>query len=146
MRPLMRAKAPSSDLPPLTPGETAYVILDSGGLRLTSPALHGALDAAGRKELERFARGEQTSPFLELDTIQMLDGRGAPAMLVVLRSSTRAVLSPRQLEVARMAVVGATAREIAVALQISTNTVRDHLKAAYHRLGVANRVELARAV
>ena len=138
--------ARSSDIPPLAPGETAYAVVDGGGLRLTSPALHGALDATGRIELARFARGEQTSPLLELETIQMMDGRGAPALLVVLRSSSTAVLSPRQLEVARLAVGGATAREIAVALQISTNTVRDHLKVAYHRLGVANRVELARAV
>ncbi len=54
-----------------------------------------------------------------------------------------AVLTPRQREVVGYAAAGATNREIAETLEITPDTVSDHLSAAYQRLGVANRVELA---
>jgi len=52
-------------------------------------------------------------------------------------------LSPRQRQVTDLARVGATVDEIARALNISTNTVKYHLKEAYRVLGVASRIELA---
>lgn len=52
-------------------------------------------------------------------------------------------LSPRQREIAEFAIAGATAREIAATLDLAHDTVRDHIKAIYRRLGVASRVELA---
>ncbi|MGE0788235.1 MAG: LuxR C-terminal-related transcriptional regulator [Sandaracinaceae bacterium] len=55
-------------------------------------------------------------------------------------------LTGRQFEVCQLAAVGATAHEVARHLQISPHTVRQHLKAAYAELGVANRVELAHAL
>ncbi len=54
-----------------------------------------------------------------------------------------AALTPRQREVVGYAAAGATNREIAETLNITPDTVSDHLSAAYRRLGVANRVELA---
>jgi len=60
--------------------------------------------------------------------------------------SVDAVLTPRQREVVGYAVAGATNREIAETLGISADTVSDHLSESYRRLGVANRVELARKV
>ncbi|MFB6350939.1 MAG: LuxR C-terminal-related transcriptional regulator, partial [Bradymonadaceae bacterium] len=54
-----------------------------------------------------------------------------------------AVLTPRQREVVGYAAAGATNREIAETLEITPDTVSDHLSEAYDRLGVANRVELA---
>ncbi|MGE0790855.1 MAG: LuxR C-terminal-related transcriptional regulator [Sandaracinaceae bacterium] len=55
-------------------------------------------------------------------------------------------LSPRRREVAELAAVGATAIEIAAHMTISPHTVRQHLKSVYRELGVANRVELVRAL
>ena len=56
--------------------------------------------------------------------------------------SPDALLSPRQREVADYACAGATAREIGQTLGLSTETVREHLKEIYRRLGIASRVEL----
>lgn len=60
--------------------------------------------------------------------------------------SVESVLTPRQREVVGYAAAGATNREIAETLGISSDTVSDHLSESYRRLGVANRVELARKV
>lgn len=70
----------------------------------------------------------------------------APRYLVALAPSRAFSLSPRQLEVAEYASVGATAPEIATELDISVHTVRHHLKSIYERLGVACRVELRAAM
>ncbi len=57
-----------------------------------------------------------------------------------------APLTPKQRQVAYYLAAGATIRETADALNISTETVRTHLRAVYRRLMVANRVELAQAL
>lgn len=64
----------------------------------------------------------------------------APAWLQGVR------LTDRQREVAELASHGATVDEVAAHCGISPHTVRQHLKHAYRKLGVANRVELARAL
>lgn len=56
------------------------------------------------------------------------------------------LLTDAQLGVARFAASGATISEIAMTLKIAPGTVRVHLRAVYERLGIANRVELARAL
>jgi DNA-binding CsgD family transcriptional regulator len=61
-------------------------------------------------------------------------------------SHAKQVLSPRQYEIAEYAAAGATASEIARLLEISVHTVRQHLKEAYRRLQVGNRIELGRAL
>lgn len=62
------------------------------------------------------------------------------------RSSDLDRLTPRQREVCELAAAGATVPEISVYCAISTHTVRTHLKSAYRRLAVSNRVELARVL
>jgi DNA-binding CsgD family transcriptional regulator len=52
-------------------------------------------------------------------------------------------LTPRESEVARLLTRGASNDEIAGALWISRHTVKDHVKAIYAKLGVANRAELS---
>ena len=51
-------------------------------------------------------------------------------------------LSPRERDVARLAVAGYSNREIAAALHISVHTAGDHLKAIFTKLGVRSRAEL----
>ena len=50
-------------------------------------------------------------------------------------------LSPRQLEVIKLAAQGFTNREIGEFLQIGVNSVKDRLKTAFARLGASNRTE-----
>ena len=52
-------------------------------------------------------------------------------------------LTPRQLEIAKLAARGRTNCQIAEALRISVNTVKQRLKQAFQRLGVNNRIELS---
>lgn len=56
------------------------------------------------------------------------------------------VLTSRERQVARMAARGLTNREIAERLTVSVRTVENHLHAAYHKLGLRSRAELAPAV
>lgn len=48
-------------------------------------------------------------------------------------------LSPRELEVARLAAQGLTNREIAVQLELSVSTIEDHITSTFRKLGVARR-------
>jgi DNA-binding CsgD family transcriptional regulator len=53
-------------------------------------------------------------------------------------------LTPRQRELVELVALGRTDAEIASALAISANTVRNQLVAVRRRLGAANRAELVR--
>ena len=55
-------------------------------------------------------------------------------------------LTPREMEVARLAADGYRNAEIARELHISTHTVETHLKHIYHKLHVRSRTELAQAI
>ncbi|MFE9191899.1 LuxR family transcriptional regulator [Micromonospora sp. NPDC007208] len=58
------------------------------------------------------------------------------------RVLSRAVLTPRQEQIALLVAAGSTNVEIATNLVISTHTVKHHLRGVFHRLGVASRREL----
>lgn len=53
-------------------------------------------------------------------------------------------LSPREAEVLAAAADGASVREVAARVHLSTGTVRNHLSAAIGKTGAANRAEAAR--
>lgn len=55
-------------------------------------------------------------------------------------------LTPQQLRIARHVAEGATNREVALRLAVSTRTVDYHLRNVFAALGLRSRVELARMV
>lgn len=138
-------------------GPTALVVRGDGDVELASPAASAWVARTNRAQLvtdavaECEARDEPAATRVidgAMASLVRLDGRGAP-WLVTLTALTpitlmaEASLSERQRAVAHSAAAGATAAEIARDLGISEETVRDHLKAVYRRLGVASRLELS---
>ncbi|MET9507303.1 LuxR C-terminal-related transcriptional regulator [Streptomyces flavidovirens] len=55
-------------------------------------------------------------------------------------------MTPRELEVLRMAAEGTPTREIADRLALSVGTVRNHLAAVASKVGARNRVDTIRIV
>jgi DNA-binding NarL/FixJ family response regulator len=58
----------------------------------------------------------------------------------------RALLSPREEEISRLVAEGMSNREVSRALKISESTVKNSLFHIFEKLGISNRVELARYV
>ncbi|MEV6376208.1 helix-turn-helix transcriptional regulator [Micromonospora musae] len=56
------------------------------------------------------------------------------------------LLTGQQLRIAQLVAEGATNREVAARMFLSTRTVDHHLRNIFHRLGVRSRTELARAL
>ena len=76
-----------------------------------------------------------------LDRLAQLGSQGKRAAAAVRGPGS---LTPRELEVARLAAAGYSAREIGERLFIGERTVEGHLARAYAKLGVASKVELSR--
>lgn len=51
--------------------------------------------------------------------------------------------SQRELEVLKLVVEGCSNREIAIALHLSPNTVKTHVRALLNKLGVDHRIQIA---
>jgi DNA-binding NarL/FixJ family response regulator len=58
----------------------------------------------------------------------------------------KALLSPREEEISRLVAEGMSNREVSRALRISESTVKNSLFHVFDKLGISNRVELARYV
>jgi len=86
----------------------------------------------------------------EILEVVPVDGESGLSYVVRFRRADRprrspwSSLTPRQLELARLAVEGLKRREIAKRLGLTENTVKTHLKDIYVRLGVSTRAELVR--
>jgi DNA-binding CsgD family transcriptional regulator len=86
----------------------------------------------------------------------LLRGQGQEQVVVLLQPATsREVssmvlaahgLTPAQHRVAALVLQGRSTSEIVLTLQISTNTLQEHLRAVFDRFGVGNRRELVAAL
>lgn len=54
------------------------------------------------------------------------------------------LLSQRELQIVDSLLYGATAHEVGRELNLSFHTVRTHIRNIYSKLGICNRIELAR--
>ncbi|HEY3375101.1 MAG TPA: response regulator transcription factor [Candidatus Aquicultor sp.] len=112
-----------------------YVIraLESGanGYLLKSAGTHELVDAV-RKAAEGLS---PISP--------QLTGKVIPMARHRYQASER--LTPREKEVWRLLASGASNAEISKALYVSESTVKFHVRNVFHKLGVKNRVEAAKA-
>lgn len=77
-------------------------------------------------------------------TYQRLRGLGARGRKAIAATLGPTSLSRRERQVARLAVEGLTAREIADRLFISQRTVESHLASVYAKLGVHSKLDLTR--
>ncbi len=142
------------------PGSRSYIVFDRAGrLRSVSRgASRWLADEAVRARLGElaasFARGaSRPEAFVRRAPVRFepLDGEGGSVLAIVEeaaahRPGPREKLTDAQRRVADLAVAGATVKEIAAGLKRSPETVRDHLKAIYERLGIGSRVELGRVL
>lgn len=123
------------------------------GLRARAAGRAPALLAAAEQHLA-FGLLGQAQELAELAAARA--GRSGPASRVAHEARTRlggpgapagdglsTVLTRREAEIARMAAQGLTDRDIAEALVVSVRTVESHLAAAYRKLGIRSRRELA---
>ncbi|MEU4994903.1 response regulator transcription factor [Streptomyces sp. NPDC021622] len=67
-----------------------------------------------------------------------------PELAVHALSSAESPLTPRELEILRLAGDGTPTREIAERLSLSVGTVRNHLNAASRKTGARNRIDAIR--
>jgi DNA-binding CsgD family transcriptional regulator len=70
--------------------------------------------------------------------------RGAGEPVDTSPAAAARVLTAQQLQIARLVVDGATNREVAARLYLSTRTVDHHMRNIFTRLGIRSRVELAK--
>lgn len=111
-----------------------------------------ALRSRVARRIAQLERGHHGAPDHDTLSIVRLEANGFHRYLVNFPSTAvpfirgAAALTPRQREIAALVSVGASAKEAAEHLKISHHTVRQHLKVVYRLLGVASRVELARAM
>ena len=72
--------------------------------------------------------------------------RGSPHPALAVAAPAQATLTPRELEIARMAAAGLANKDIAARLYLSHRTVENKLHAVYEKLGVEGRAALAEAL
>jgi DNA-binding CsgD family transcriptional regulator len=111
-----------------------------GALLLAAEASASAARAYKRSGLGRRAsEAAQRSARL----VDACEGARTPALVAGTESTP---LTRREREVAELAARGATSRDIAEKLFVSSRTVENHLQRAYEKLGVRGRAELAEAL
>jgi DNA-binding CsgD family transcriptional regulator len=95
-----------------------------------------------RSALDTFERFE-ARPWIDQATAEL---RAAGHQVQPRRVLSADSLTPQQEEIARLVADGATNREIATQLLLSTRTIDHHLRNIFAKLGVRSRVDLARLI
>lgn len=102
-------------------------------LRLAAAAAAAAARALGSSRTAASARARAE------DLVRRCDGLDTP---VVRLSDAVSPLTPREREIAGLAAAGATSKQIAAQLFLSSRTVDNHLQSVYTKLGIGGRAEL----
>jgi DNA-binding CsgD family transcriptional regulator len=115
-------------------------------LDILGRSLSGADRPGAMRALERAASHFESagSGWRRDRSLEALRALGGAARRRAAAITGPASLSRREREVARLAVQGQTAREIAETLFLSERTVESHLTHAYAKLGVASKLDLVR--
>lgn len=135
--------------------EEAVAVAGGADLPIEEAWASLALGAAIRRSGERVRAREPLARALHLASRrgaslvarraeEELRAAGARPRRVVLTGVD--ALTPGELRVARMAAEGLTNREIAQALFVTVHAIDKHLRAAYDKLGIGSRKELARVL
>jgi DNA-binding NarL/FixJ family response regulator len=102
--------------------------------------------SAARDHLRRAVETFQqvgSAPWTEV-AASALRASGAPVEQPL--TDAELALTPHQLQIARLAVAGATNREVAEKLLLSTRTVDHHMRQIFARLGIRSRTDLAKLI
>ncbi|WP_344362684.1 response regulator transcription factor [Streptomyces gobitricini] len=115
-------------------------------LILTSLGRPGTLRRALSAHVSGFLLKDSPSEQLALAVRSVAAGRRVvdPQLALAAWDSPENPLSPRELEVLRLAARGADAAEIAGCLYLSKGTVRNYLTAIVSKLGARNRIDAIR--
>jgi DNA-binding CsgD family transcriptional regulator len=103
---------------------------------------HSAARDHLRRAVETFQQVD-SPPWTEV-AASALRASGAP--LEQPQTEAELALTPHQLQIARLAVAGATNREVAEKLFLSTRTVDHHMRQIFARLGIRSRTDLAKLI
>lgn len=122
---------------------------DPGGLEAASLAFEGigsmllaaeaAADAATLLRIDGQARRAQQAAWRSTTLAAQCEGARTPALAI----EARAVISPREHQMASLAAGGAANKDIAERLFVSVRTVENTLQHVYAKLGIARRSDLA---
>jgi DNA-binding CsgD family transcriptional regulator len=95
-----------------------------------------------RSALEAFRRFD-AQPWIDQATAEL---RAAGDQVEHRHVDIAEALTPQQLQIARLAAAGATNREVAAQMFLSTRTVDHHMRNIFARLGIRSRIDLARLI
>jgi DNA-binding CsgD family transcriptional regulator len=103
---------------------------------------HSAARDHLRRAVETFQQFD-AAPWSELAASAL---RASGAHVEQPQTEAELALTPYQLQIARLAVAGATNREVAEKLFLSTRTVDHHMRQIFARLGIRSRTDLAKLI
>jgi two-component system response regulator DesR len=107
------------------------------------PAATGGVDAAREVGAAAYLTAEADASEIVAAVRAAAEGAGLPAAAPVAPAGRVTTLTAREAEVLRWLATGATNREIADALHLSTDAIKKHSSSLYRKLGVRNRTEAA---
>lgn len=111
------------------------------GMKLIAAEIHGQVG-----QMYRDRNRERLAARADREMAMLLNAVGRAATPALQTQSNVNVLTKREREIALLAVRGASNKQIAQQLHLSTRTVENHLQRAYGKLGVRSRDELTDAI